>query len=296
MEFTKMHGLGNDFVMLDCLKAAPPPDARLEQLSNAVCDRHFGVGADGLILVLRESPTSYRMRMFNPDGSESEMCGNGIRCFARFLFDRGLIGHGQVAVATMVGVQQVEVLDRPGSFQVRVDMGTPRLLRSQIPMLPVENNGGDTQVVDWPLEVGDQTFDITAVNVGNPHCIIFVDDVESVALKELGLAIEHHEQFPARTNVHFVQVLGPHRLWMRSWERGAGDTLACGSGACAVTVAAALRGAIPPGQRQALVQLPGGDLQVEWTANNHIFMTGPAETVFEGELDPDFLSRAHPTA
>jgi len=196
-------------------------------------------------------------------------------------------------VATTKGLQHVEIVEGTtkgaNPVQVRVDMGAPRLLRSQIPMQAHEGNGSDGQVIDEPLEVGGATHRITAVSMGNPHAVIFVDDVESVALKEIGLEIEHHEIFPQRTNVHFVQVLGPQKLWMRSWERGAGDTLACGTGACAVTVATALNGRLGGKERRALVHLPGGDLDIEWADNNHVYMTGPAMTVFEGTLDSEFL-------
>jgi diaminopimelate epimerase len=290
VSFVKMHGLGNDFVMIDCLEQNPIAEEILPAFSEAACDRHFGVGGDGIILILRDDSADYRMRMFNPDGSESEMCGNGIRCFAKYLYDAGLVGAEKVSVATTQGLQQVEILDTGSGrgsrqLQVRVDMGSPRLLRSQIPMVSQTGNGADHQVVDEPFQVGDQTFRITAVSMGNPHCVIFVDDVESVELKELGFKIEHHEAFPARTNVHFVQAMGSNQLWMRTWERGAGDTLACGSGACSVAVAAALNGKLPQANRRALVHLPGGDLDIEWAANNHVYMTGPATTVFAGDID-----------
>ena len=290
--FVKMHGLGNDFVLIDCLQDAPPPDEKLNHLSQEICDRHFGIGGDGLILILPDDQADYRMRMFNPDGSESEMCGNGIRCFGKYLFDQGLVDAHAVSVATAEGLQQIEIQEGAergaGPTMIRVDMGAPRLLRSQIPMVS-SDNGNDGQVIDEPLTAGGITYRITAVSMGNPHVVIFVDDVETVALKEIGFGIEHHEAFPQRTNVHFVQVLAPHKLWMRTWERGAGDTLACGSGACAVTVASALNGRLPGNDRRALVHLPGGDLDIEWATNNHIYMTGPATTVFEGTFDREFL-------
>ncbi len=287
-----MHGLGNDFVMIDCLQTPPPPVENMSALSEAICDRHFGVGGDGLILILPDESADYRMRMWNPDGSESEMCGNGIRCFGKYLFDAGLVGESAVSVATTKGLQHIEILangQQPGSHEimVRVDMGVPRLQRSQIPM--VADGAADKQVISEPLLVEDTTYRITGVSMGNPHVVIFVDDVETVALKEIGLQIEHHEAFPERTNVHFVQVIGPHKLWMRTWERGAGDTLACGTGACSVVVAAALNGRLKAGDRRALVHLPGGDLDVEWANNNHVYMTGPATTVFQAQFDTDFL-------
>jgi diaminopimelate epimerase len=293
IQFVKMHGLGNDFVMVDCINNPAPDEEILSALSEKVCDRHFGVGADGLILILEDDEADYRMRMFNPDGSESEMCGNGIRCFGKYLFDAGMIEAKAISVATSVGLQHIEIV--PGQsrganpLQVRVDMGAPRLLRSQIPMTIHEGNGGDGRVIDEPLEVNGQTFRITAVSMGNPHVVIFVDDVESVPLKEIGLEIEHHEAFPARTNVHFVQEMGRGKFWVRHWERGAGDTLACGTGACASIVAAALNGKLPADGRRAMAHLPGGDLNIEWAPSDKVFMTGPAMTVFTGTLDREFL-------
>ncbi|HEX8550891.1 MAG TPA: diaminopimelate epimerase [Abditibacteriaceae bacterium] len=295
MKFTKMHGLGNDFVMVDCLDSVPNID--FERLAEAVCDRHFGIGGDGLILILPDDEANFRMRMWNPDGSESEMCGNGIRCFGKYLFDAGKVS-GEVSVATTKGLQRIEIKaedSKPGdaTVSVRVDMGVPRLQRNEIPMTLVEGQfGGDTQqVVDQPLDVDGTPYRITAVSMGNPHAVIFVEDVESVPLKELGLQIEHHAAFPERTNAHFVQVLGPNKLWMRTWERGAGDTLACGTGACSVLVAAVLNNKLGAGERRALVHLPGGDLEIEWSTNNHVFMTGPATTVFSGELDKNWLAQ-----
>lgn len=289
-----MHGLGNDFVMIDCIESGLP-SYDLPVLAEALCDRHFGIGGDGLILILPDDEADYRMRMWNPDGSESEMCGNGIRCFGKYLFDLGKAS-GEVSVATAKGLQRIEIQAegaRPGdaTVSVRVDMDVPRLQRAEIPMHSVEGQfGGDhQQVVDQPLDVDGKPYRITAVSMGNPHVVIFVDDVESVSLKELGLKIEHHEAFPERTNVHFVQVLGPHKLWMRTWERGAGDTLACGTGACSVLVAAALNNKLGGAERHALIHLPGGDLNIEWAANNHVFMTGPATTIFSGQLDKGWL-------
>ena len=298
LSFIKMHGLGNDFVMVDCLDGMPLPIEQMPALSTAVCDRHFSVGADGLILVLPDDNADYRMRMWNPDGSESEMCGNGIRCFGKLLFDKGLVGastsgDNTISVATTKGLQRIEILAdgaQPGAgeIMVRVDMDIPHLKRSEIPMTPIAG-GNDAQVINQSLQVGPNEYSITGVSMGNPHVVIFVDDVESVALKEIGLEIEHHQSFPQRTNVHFVQVVGPQKLWMRTWERGAGDTLACGTGACSVVVASALTGQLKNTERRALVHLPGGDLDVEWAQNNHVYMTGPATTVFEATLHTNFL-------
>ena len=293
--FTKMHGLGNDFLMINCLDGSMPPAELLPALSKRACARHFGVGGDGVILIMEddEGDADYRMRMWNPDGSESEMCGNGIRCFAKYLYDKGLIEARPISVATAVGLQHIEVVGgqsrNASSLQVRVDMGVPKLLRSQIPMMLHPGNGGDGRIVDYPLDVAGETFRITAVSMGNPHVVIFVDDVESVALKEIGLEIEHHHDFPQRTNVHFVQMMGPRKLWVRHWERGAGDTLACGTGACASVVAASLNGVLPDGDRHAMTHLPGGDLNIEWAQNDRVYMTGPAKTVFQATLAKEFL-------
>lgn len=290
LEFVKMHGIGNDFVLIDCLKEVPVAEEKLGELSEAICMQHFGVGSDGLILVLPDDEADYRMRMWNPDGSESEMCGNGIRCFAKYLFDAGHIDTGTVSIATARGLQQVEILEDAvrgaATLSVRVDMDMPRLRRNEIPMTTVAGQfgSGTQQVVNQPLEIAGTEYFVTAVSMGNPHVIIFVNDVENVPLKEAGFKIEHHEAFPERTNVHFVQILGPQKLWMRSWERGAGDTLACGTGACAAVVASALNNKLGEG-RKATVCLPGGDLEVEWAANNRVYMTGDATTVFTGELN-----------
>ena len=290
-----MHGSGNDHIMIDCINNAMPSEAILPELAKRACARHFGVGADGLILIMNdeEGDADYRMRMWNPDGSEAEMCGNGIRCFAKYLFDQEMIEARPISVATEQGLQSIEIVGGQNrgasSTQVRVDMGAPRLLRSQIPMAIHEGNGGDGRVVDYPLAVNDQTFRITAVSMGNPHVVIFVDDVETVPLKEIGFEIEHHHDFPQRTNVHFVQMMGPRKLWVRHWERGAGDTLACGTGACACVVAAALNGKLPENDRSAMTHLPGGDLSIEWAGNDRVYMTGPAKTVFSGALSREFL-------
>ena len=287
--FTKMHGLGNDFLMIDCLDGSMPPEELMPALTKRACARHFGVGGDGIILIMQddEGDADYRMRMWNPDGSESEMCGNGIRCFAKYLYDKGLIEARPISVATTVGLQHIEVVGgqsrNASSLQVRVDMGVPKLLRSQIPMMLHEGNGGDGRVVDYPLDVAGETFHITAVSMGNPHVVIFVDDVESVALKEIGLEIEHHHDFPQRTNVHFVQMMGRASCGCATGNAARATPLACGTGACASVVAASLNGVLPDGDRHAMTHLPGGDLNIEWAGNDRIYMTGPAKTVFSGQ-------------
>jgi len=267
-----MQGIGNDFVMVDALREASLPDD-LPAFARLVSDRRFGVGGDGLILLERGEQAPFRMRMFNPDGSESEMCGNGVRCFARLLHDHGHATDPVVPVETGAGVLQLEV--RPDR-RVRVDMGPARLRRGEIGMTGPENQA----FVD--REVGEG-FRGTAVSMGNPHLVIFVDDVAKIDLEHIGPVLERHPLFPNRTNVHFVQVVDRGHLIQRTWERGAGATMACGTGACASAVAAMLT---DRADRTVEVRLPGGTLEIEIAADGRVFMTGPAETVFEGEIAP----------
>jgi diaminopimelate epimerase len=262
-----MHGIGNDFVMVDTIRDGLPKED-LKELSKRINDRRFGVGGDGLILVERGEDAPFRMRMFNPDGSESEMCGNGIRCFAKLLRDHGHISQSTIPVDTGAGRLVLELMD---NGQVRVDMGPARLRRSEIPM----TCSAEDTFIDQPID----HYSGTAVSMGNPHLVIFVDDVSSVDLKTEGSRLEHHEMFPNRVNVHFVQVIGEGKLQQRTWERGAGATMACGTGACAVAVAAFLTGRSP---RKTGVRLPGGDLEIEYLEDGRVMMTGPAQTVFEG--------------
>lgn len=279
VRFTKMEGLGNDYVYLNNI-AEGIPEERFPALSIAVSDRHFGVGSDGLIVILppTEGGHDFRFRMFNADGSEGEMCGNGIRCFARYCYDRGLTTKTTFRVQTLAGtiIPQI-LLDEQGEVAgVRVDMGEPRLQRGQMPM----TGDARAQVIDEPFEVDGRQYRITAVSMGNPHVMLYVDDVDAVDLEQIGPKIERHPIFPRRTNVHFVQVIGPGELKMRTWERGSGVTLACGTGASAVLVASHLLGQTG---REALIHLPGGDLSIEWNAEtNHVFKTGPATFVCDG--------------
>jgi diaminopimelate epimerase len=273
-----MQGIGNDFIMVDCLKDQLPED-RLADISRKVNHRKYGIGGDGLILILPSKAAELRMRMFNPDGSEAEMCGNGIRCFARYAYERRIIDDTQLKVETGGGIKVLKLLTRGGKVEaVRVDMGQPRLKRSEIPMKGDEVD----RVIREPLKVDGRKFEITAVNMGNPHVVIFEDNVSSFDLERYGPQIENHRAFPKRTNVHFVQVCNNAELVMRTWERGAGITLACGTGACAVAVAAALND--KTGKR-VQTHLPGGDLLIEWNGDNRVHMTGPAEFVFEGEIE-----------
>lgn len=275
MRFTKMHGIGNDYVYVDCVRSAPPSDPAA--LARAVSDRHFGIGSDGLILIGRSETADARMRMFNADGSESEMCGNGLRCVAKFVYDHGIARKPRLTIETGRGVLSVdlEVADDKVS-RVRVNMGVPILQSSDIPTkLP-----GDPPV-NAPLEIAGETYQFTCVSMGNPHATAYVDDVKSLPLEIVGPKVEHHPVFPRRVNAHFVQVHSPNEVTMRTWERGSGVTLACGTGACAVCVAGVLTGKT---ERTLLAHLPGGDLELEWSeADNHVYMTGPATEVFSGE-------------
>ncbi|MHB0913232.1 MAG: diaminopimelate epimerase [Armatimonadota bacterium] len=273
LDFIKAQGLGNDFVILDCLKR-PLKDVDFEGLAVKVCDRHFGIGADGLILVLSSKVADYRMRIINSDGSEPEMCGNGIRCFARYLLNAKL-GRTPMAVETLAGIKNVEiVMDAACTTGFRVNMGAPALSAGEIPV-----SGYDGQVTLQPLEVDGKTYEITCVSMGNPHCVVFTDSVDDIPLSEIGPKIETHPAFPKKTNVEFVEVVGPEEIKVRVWERGAGVTMACGTGACASVVAGVLAGKL---EHRALVHLPGGDLEIEWDGD--VYMTGPAEEVFRGKI------------
>lgn len=265
-----MQGIGNDFVMIDRLIGSDLPDD-LPALARKLNDRRFGIGGDGLILVERGDSAPFRMRMFNPDGSESEMCGNGIRCFARLLRDHGHFQEDTVDVETGAGILTLTLI---GDNRVCVDMGVAKLTRGEIGMTGPEKE----RFVDLP--VGDG-FHGTAVSMGNPHLVIFVPEASSVELSLAGPRLEHHPEFPRRVNVHFVQVTDRSHLIQRTWERGAGITLACGTGACACAVAAALTGRA---ERSVEVTLPGGRLDIVYQEDGHVLMTGPAETVFEGTI------------
>jgi diaminopimelate epimerase len=277
IEFTKYHGLGNDFILIDNRHSSEPcltPEQAIDW-----CDRHFGIGADGVIFALPgQDGTDYTMRIFNSDGSEPEMCGNGIRCLGRFLADLEIAETGsareQYRIHTLAGVM-IPKLEASG--QITVDMGEPRLLASEIPTTLV---APDQKVVDQLLEVAGQTWNVTCVSMGNPHCITFVDDVATIPLEQIGPKFEHHSVFPQRTNTEFIQVVRSDYLKMRVWERGAGITLACGTGACASLVAGVLNGKC---DRRATIELPGGCLEIEWAADGRLYMTGPAEKVFSGK-------------
>jgi diaminopimelate epimerase len=274
MKFIKMHGLGNDFIFLDHFSVGADQD--YPKLAKKLCHRHFGIGGDGLILILPSKVADARMRVINSDGSEPEMCGNGIRCFARYVYDQGIVTHNPMRVETFAGVLTIHLIVKGAQVQgVRVDMGEPILRADLIPVL-----GQGEPVVGETLEVLGETFQYTAVSMGNPHCVIFVEDFATLDFERLGPAIEKHSLFPRKTNVEFIEVNSPKDLTMKVWERGAGPTLACGTGACASAVAGVLNHKT---ERAVTVHLPGGDLFIEWGLDNHVYMTGPATYVFKGE-------------
>ncbi len=277
INFTKMHGTGNDYIYIHDGKSAIKNPGKL---SRAISDRHFGVGSDGLIVIYPSTKADFKMRMFNPDGSEAEMCGNGIRCFAKYVFDRGMTSARQITVETLAGIKHLTLHAKNGKVSsVQVDMGEPILRRDKIPMI-----GEQGMVINESLHLDDGTrFYITALSVGNPHAVIFVEDVENFPVSKYGPIIENHQLFPQRTNVEFVQIVNPDEVIQRTWERGTGETFSCGTGASAVAAACVLNNAC---NRNITVHLKGGDLKLEWREkDNHIYLTGPAVEVFQGTWD-----------
>lgn len=274
LEFTKMHGAGNDFVVLDGIARELPP---LEPLARRLADRHFGVGFDQLLVARPSKAADFRMEIYNADGSQAEMCANGIRAFFKFLRDRGYADADSIRVETLGGI----VVPRwVGEDRVTVDMGEPVLAPAKIPTLLGE---GDGPVLDARLEVGGGTLRVSSVSMGNPHAVIYVDDIDAAPVGELGPLVESHPAFPNRVNVEFVELVSRDRLCQRTWERGTGETLACGSGACAVAVVSILRGVADHG---VIVALPGGELSIQWDGDGtSVFMTGPAANVFTGRIE-----------
>lgn len=274
MRFTKMHGAGNDYVYVNCFVEPLPRDPAA--LARQIADRHFGVGGDGLILICRSEIADVRMRMFNADGSEAEMCGNGVRCVAKYAYDHGLCPKTTLAVETGRGVLSLDLQVAKGQVdRVRVDMGEPILKAAAIPT----TLAGDP-VVNQPLSVAGRELQVTCVSMGNPHCITYVEALSDEWVLGVGPRIETDGHFPRRVNAEFVEVISPREVRMRVWERGSGETLACGTGASAVCVAGVLA---KKTERKILAHLPGGDLELEWAENGHIYLTGPAVEVFEGE-------------
>ena len=276
MRFTKMQGIGNDYVYVNCLEETVNDPASLARL---VSDRHFGIGSDGLILIRPSVQADFFMEMFNADGTRSEMCGNGIRCVGKYVFDHGLTDKTEIAVNTLAGVKRLTLHVEDGQVAtVMVDMGEPMLEAAAIPVV-----ADASPVVAAPIEVAGQRFEMTCVSMGNPHAVVFVDNTADFPLEEVGRPFEFHEAFPKRVNAEFVEVLGRDEVNMRVWERGTGETLACGTGACATVVACILNGLA---DEEVTVHLLGGDLRIRWDrATNRVNMTGPATTVFEGEID-----------
>jgi diaminopimelate epimerase len=274
INFTKMQGLGNDFILIDCrqVKLDNP-----SELSKRLCHRRFGIGADQILLLYDSNKGDFKMRIFNADGSEVEMCGNGIRCLAKYIWDRNLSRKNILEIDTLAGIIRIE---KAGEM-VKVDMGEPIFDPKKIPV-NIQKSEGDNAIVDYPLEIADREFKITCVSMGNPHAIITVDDLSNFPVTYYGSMIESHPIFPKRTNVEFIKVVNPAEITMRVWERGSGETLACGTGASAVAVASNIKGLTG---KNVTIHLLCGDLFIEWTDNNHIYMTGPAVEVFEGTIE-----------
>ncbi|WP_138263482.1 diaminopimelate epimerase [[Clostridium] hylemonae] len=275
MKFTKMHGLGNDYVYVNCFKEKignPPEAARI------LSDRHFGVGSDGLIMICPSEKADFEMEMYNADGSRGEMCGNGIRCVAKYVYDYGLTDKTNISVETLGGVKYLDLTVKDGkAVLIKVDMGRPELKPERIPIV-----SGSDAVISEPIVVDGAIYRMTGVSMGNPHAVIFVDDVKGLELEAVGPKFENHERFPKRVNTEFARVIDRETVEMRVWERGSGETLACGTGACAVAVACILNGLT---EDKVTVRLLGGDLLIEWDKEaDKVYMTGPATVVFDGEI------------
>lgn len=275
MKFTKMEGLGNDYIYVNCFqeKVEHP-----EEIAVRYSDRHFGIGSDGLILICPSDIADFRMVMYNADGSQAEMCGNGIRCVGKYVYDYGLTRKTDVSVETLAGIKYLNLLVTNGTVeQVTVDMGAPILDAEQIPVA-----FSRTQVINEPILVNQTEYHMTCVSMGNPHAVVFVDSVKDIPLEKLGPLFENHRLFPKRINTEFVEIINDSEVNMRVWERGAGETLACGTGACASTVACILN---QKTKDEIVLHLLGGDLKVKWDrAVNKVYMTGPAKVVFDGEI------------
>ena len=273
MEFTKMQGLGNDYVYVNCFKEKIENPS---EMAVKVSDRHFGIGSDGLILIKPSEVADFEMEMYNADGSRGEMCGNGIRCVAKYVYDYGLTDKTSISVETLGGIKYLDLTVEHGKVTlVKVDMGTPILKPELIPIVAK----GET-VIDEAIMVGGKEYHMTGVSMGNPHDVVFMDDIKNLEIEKIGPLFENHERFPNRINTEFVNVIDRHTAQMRVWERGSGETLACGTGACAVAVACILNGLT---ENTVTVKLLGGDLQIEWDREkNTVYMTGPAEVSFDG--------------
>lgn len=286
LEFTKMQGIGNDYVYIDCTKKELE---KPEKISQIVSDRHFGIGSDGLILILNSKVADFKMEIYNADGSQAEMCGNGIRCVAKFVYDKGLTEKTKLKIETLAGIKELELNVENGKVKtVKVDMGEPILEAEKIPVYIDEKMKSEgitpTSVIkNLKLEAYNQNFTFTCVSMGNPHAITFIDNVEKFDVKKFGSVFEVAKAFPKKSNIEFVEIVDKENINMRVWERGSGETMACGTGSCASVVACILNNKT---SNKVKVHLLGGELYIEWNKeNNHIYMTGPAEIVFEGKID-----------
>ncbi len=276
MKFVKMHGLGNDYIFVENMKDDLQNPAIL---ARKISDRHFGIGSDGLVLIMPSEVADVKMRIFNADGSEAEMCGNASRCVGKYVYENGIINKERITMETLAGIKTLELKAADGKvFAVRVDMGEPVLESALIPVVSTKE-----RFIDEPVEINDKVFRITCVSMGNPHAVTFTDDVTELPLHIYGPQLEKNSLFPKRTNVEFIQIISRDRIKMRVWERGSGETMACGTGACASVVAAIINGLC---DRRVTVMLPGGELLVEWDeADGHVYKTGPAVKVFDGEIE-----------
>lgn len=276
IKFTKMHGLGNDYVYIDAINQNIENESSLAQF---VSNRHFGIGSDGLILICKSEVADFKMRMFNSDGSEAEMCGNGIRCVGKFVYDKGLTNKTTVKIETLAGIKTLILNTKDGKVETaRVDMGEPILEAEKIPVISNEN-----PVKNLNLTAEGKEFQFTCVSMGNPHAITVVDNTENFDVEKYGKVLEVNKAFPKKANIEFAQIVDKQNIKMRVWERGAGETLACGTGACATAVSCHINGLT---ERKVKIELLGGNLEIEWNKeDNHVYMTGPATTVFEGTLE-----------
>lgn len=278
IRFTKMHGAGNDYIYINAINSCP---ANLPELSNEMSDRHKGVGSDGVVLIMPSDKADFRMRMFNADGSEGEMCGNASRCVAKYVYDKGLTSKRKITLETFAGIKVLEitkVVDEKVR-EVKVDMGEPSFVPENIP------TNSNCEVIDMPISTSLGTLNLTAVGTGNPHGVVIMDSVSDLDIDSIGPEIQNNELFPRKANIEFVRIINRNEIEMRVYERGSGETMACGTGACASVVATSRLGLT---DRRATVHLKGGDLQIHWAENNHVYMTGEAATVFEGEYERRF--------
>ena len=278
IKFTKMHGLGNDYVYIDCYSQEVNL-GNISDLAKFMSNRHFGIGSDGIILICKSEIADFKMRMFNFDGSEAEMCGNGIRCVGKFVYDKGLTNKKTVKIETLAGIKILNLNVKNSKVEtVRVDMGEPILNPKEIPV-----NFDKEPVKELKIKAIDREFDFTCVSMGNPHSITIVENTKEFDIEKYGPVLETDEHFPKRSNIEFIEIIDENNIKMRVWERGAGETLACGTGACATAVACNINGLT---EKKVNIELLGGTLEIDWDEEtNHVFMTGPATTVFEGEID-----------